>query len=160
MTKTMVPGATKLEQRMFKKFHFEVSPSLLLSFSHGSQNLERNCTVTSDLAESLICISKSCNAALRRKKEQTKELSSWNGKILPHLDAPAMSIVGQDLLVTFPDYQSVLEMLLCDVVGFPFASAKESNCSGARLHSGFLRNLTQVSKPLHLLLLLSPTPPV
>jgi hypothetical protein len=38
-------------------------------------------------------------------------------------------------------------MLLCEVIGFPLASVKESGCGGPRLHQGFLHNLTQVTLP-------------
>lgn len=67
-------------------------------------------------------------------------------QVLPYFSA----IVGKDLLITFPDFQSLADLVLSDLLGYTLASSKESHCDGVRFHQGFLRDLTGVSGLLSL----------
>jgi hypothetical protein len=96
-------------------------------------------------------ISDSSIKALRWCKEKP-EFLGWIDRFLsPYFYAPAFSIVGQDLLMTFPDFQTLADLVLCDYVGYALASPKESNCNEVRFHQGFLRDLTRVWNPLYTL---------
>jgi hypothetical protein len=47
--------------------------------------------------------------------------------------------------MTFPDFQTIADLVLCDLVGY-FRSPEKSNCGGVRFHQGFLRDSTRVSE--------------
>lgn len=105
------------------------------------QALEQNSLVTVDLADSLTRISKSSNSALRSRRVQIS--SDWVDRVpLMNGYAPALSVVGRDLLVTFPDFHSILDVLCCDLFGH-FCTT-QTRGGEAVFHQGFIRDLPTV----------------
>lgn len=85
-----------------------------------------------------------------RKFEESKEFITFTGQwfergCIPPYYYPIMSVIGHDLLVTFPDSQTIVDIFFTEVIGMSLASNEESKCYGARFHEGFLQNLTHVS---------------
>lgn len=95
---------------------------------------------------SLILIYEASAKKFEESQDSFNLTGQWCERVsIPPYYYPVMFVVGQDLLVTFPDIQRIIDIFSIEIMGMTLASVTESKCFGTQFHEGFLRNLTRVS---------------